>query len=184
MGHSVAARRCSHGGRSESNRPTARTRVANSQRRTSWKAASAAQTERRPRAWRAMAYSDVRKMSTLAAYALARKPSWRPQRWQDEASRTLASLDVVICYEERIFDAVVEDLQCREAFSAKPVHVVCIDIKDDAENAAMGGQIGLALAQQCEASANLEDDMAGICERFEKEHEKKDIKMMYSVHYL
>ena len=108
----------------------------------------------------------------------------RPQRWQDESSRTLATLDVVICYEERIFDAVVEDLQCREAFSAKPVHVVCIDIKDDAENAAMGGQIGLALAQQCEVSTNLEDDIADICERFEKEHEKKDIKMMWTVHYL
>ena len=108
----------------------------------------------------------------------------KPQRWQDETSRVLATLDVVICFEERIFDAVVEDLQCREAHSAKAVHVVCIDIKDDAENAAMGGQISLKLAQLCEASANLENDMAGICDAFEQEHKDKDIKMMYSVHYL
>eukprot|EP00937_MAST-01D_sp_MAST-1D-sp2_P007642 g7642.t1 len=108
----------------------------------------------------------------------------KPQRWQNERTAVLARLDVVICFEERIFDAVVEDLLCREAHQVKAVHVVCIDIKDDAENAATGGQLALQFCAQCEQHRDLEEHMNDVVAAFGEEHKAKDIKMLWSLHYL
>ena len=108
----------------------------------------------------------------------------KPQRWQSERTAELAKLDVVVCFETRIFDAVVEDLQCREPHLLRPIHIICIDIKDDAEHAAEGGQLALAFCQRCEEQPDLEHDMATLVESFTAEHEDKDIKMTYSLHYL
>ena len=37
-----------------------------------------------------------------------------PQRWQDTPTRDIQKHDIVIAFEERIYDAVVDDLQTRE----------------------------------------------------------------------
>lgn len=53
-----------------------------------------------------------------------------PQRWQDTPSPSIQEHDVVIAFEERIYDAVVEDLQTREPTEDfKAIHVICLDTK-------------------------------------------------------
>lgn len=53
-----------------------------------------------------------------------------PQRWQDTPSESVQKHDVVIAFEERIYDAVVEDLQSREPTEDfKALHVICLDTK-------------------------------------------------------
>ena len=53
-----------------------------------------------------------------------------PQRWQDTPSIVVQKHDVVIAFEERIYDAVIEDLQTREPTEDfKAIHVICLDTK-------------------------------------------------------
>lgn len=53
-----------------------------------------------------------------------------PRRWQDTSSSDIQKHDVVIAFEERIYDAVVEDLQGREPTEDfKALHVICLDTK-------------------------------------------------------
>lgn len=53
-----------------------------------------------------------------------------PQRWQDTPSTAIQKHDVVIAFEERIYDAVIEDLQTREPTEDfKAIHVICLDTK-------------------------------------------------------
>ena len=53
-----------------------------------------------------------------------------PQRWQDTPSSWVQKHDVVIAFEERIYDAVIEDLQTREPTEDfKAIHVICLDTK-------------------------------------------------------
>ncbi len=33
-----------------------------------------------------------------------------PQRWQDASNKEIAQIDVIICFEDRIFDIVIEGL--------------------------------------------------------------------------
>lgn len=48
-----------------------------------------------------------------------------------QPSSFIATHDVIIAFEERIFDAVVEDLQTREPENFDPLHVICLDTKDN-----------------------------------------------------
>lgn len=53
-----------------------------------------------------------------------------PQRWQDTPSKAVQKHEVVIAFEERIYDAVIEDLQTREPTEDfKAIHVICLDTK-------------------------------------------------------
>ena len=57
-------------------------------------------------------------------------PKLAPQRWQDTSTPAVQEHDVVIAFEERIYDAVIEDLQMREPTEDfKAIHVICLDTK-------------------------------------------------------
>ena len=71
-----------------------------------------------------------------------------PQRWQDLSVKDLHGIDVVVCFEDRIFDIVLEDLQLRVGNGDwKPIHLICLDTKDTPEHAKVGGKFAVELCQ-------------------------------------
>lgn len=94
-----------------------------------------------------------------------------PERWQDwpvgrprldhssdQGSRGSEGgvVDVVITCEERCWDAVVDNLLERGSPMNKPVHVINVDIKDNHEEALVGGNAILDLANSLNEAARLE----------------------------
>lgn len=75
-----------------------------------------------------------------------------PQRWQDLSVRELRGLDVVLCFDDRIFEIVLEDLQLRVGDGEwRPLHLLCLDTKDTPEHAKIGGSLALELCQAVRA---------------------------------
>lgn len=109
---------------------------------------------------------------------------WGPERWQDwrigvprvgkrlggpEADAEYSTdqgydgteagtVDVVFTCEERCWDAVVDDLLSRGAPLNRPVHVFNVDIKDNHEEALVGGQAIRDLADCLNQAAREERD--------------------------
>jgi len=109
-----------------------------------------------------------------------------PQRWQDMPSDFISQHDVVIAFEERIYDAVVEDLQIREPTeNFAPIHVICLDTKDNPHEAQLQGQVALDLCWCLEAAQDLVIEAPEILDVFEKEKmTHTPIKVLYQLCYL
>lgn len=110
-----------------------------------------------------------------------------PQRWQDESAEAIAIHDVVICFEERIFDAVIEDMQMREPTeNFEPIHIICLDTKDNPHEAQKQGQVALDLCWRLEAAGDdLAFTAAEIVANFEEERmTHTPIKVLYQLCYL
>lgn len=69
--------------------------------------------------------------------------------------------DVVITCEERCWDNVIDDLWNRGSPLNRPVHVINIDIKDNHEEAAVGGGAIVDLADSLNAVAVEEREKIG-----------------------
>lgn len=97
---------------------------------------------------------------------------WGPERWQDwsigkprldhhtsdKGSRGSEGgvVDVVITCEERCWDAVVDNLLERGSPLNRPVHVINVDIKDNHEEALVGGKAIEDLADSLNEAAQVE----------------------------
>ncbi|KAJ1330931.1 RNA polymerase II subunit A C-terminal domain phosphatase SSU72 [Microdochium nivale] len=105
-----------------------------------------------------------------------RQIKFGPERWQDwqvgvprlkqSADRGSVGVeggvvDVVITCEERCWDAVIDDLLNRGAPLNRPVHVINVDIKDNHEEALVGGRGILDLADSLNAAAKEEREIVG-----------------------
>jgi len=105
-----------------------------------------------------------------------RSVKWGPERWQDwqigaprldhsnerGAEGTEGGVaDVVITCEERCWDAVVDDLLGRGAPLNRPVHIINVDIKDNHEEALVGGRGILDLADSLNKAASAERELKG-----------------------
>jgi RNA polymerase II subunit A C-terminal domain phosphatase SSU72 len=97
-----------------------------------------------------------------------RAVKWGPERWQDwkvgmprlehqqdKGSSGVESgiVDVVFTCEERCWDAVVDDLHSRGSPLNRPVHIINVDIKDNHEEALVGGKAILDLANRLNQAA-------------------------------
>jgi RNA polymerase II subunit A C-terminal domain phosphatase SSU72 len=109
-----------------------------------------------------------------------------PQRWQDTPSESVSLHNVVIAFEARIFDAVIEDLQIREPTeNFAPMHVICLDTKDNPLEAQKQGQVCLDLCWRLEAAQDLVLEAPEIVDAFEKERmSHTQIKLLYQLCYL
>lgn len=102
---------------------------------------------------------------------------WGPERWQDwrvgesrlEHSSDKGSkgveggvVDIVITCEERCWDAVVDNLLDRGSPLNRPVHVFNVDIKDSHEEALVGGNAIIDLADKLNSAAIDERDNNGV----------------------
>ena len=76
-----------------------------------------------------------------------------PERWQDIETSLVQQFAVVFCYEERVFDILVEDVRDnREQDDMLVVNVVNLDVKDNPEAAVVGAQVSLEFCQLASAA--------------------------------
>ena len=98
---------------------------------------------------------------------------WGPERFQDwvpgmpridqvakgdkgAVGTEAGVVDIIITCEERCWDAVVDDLMNKGSTLNRPVHVFNVDIKDNHEEALIGGKAILELADLLNDAANEE----------------------------
>lgn len=127
-----------------------------------------------------------------------------PEKWQ--LNSYAGKFDLVITCEERCFDSVIDDLSHRlftrdiSDYEVKqPVHIINIDIKDDNENAVLGGKGILKLINMIHefrttlkqnrqqkkyddySDLLLEDQMMAILAEWQKEH--AHLQTLYGIAY-
>ncbi|KAJ1686197.1 hypothetical protein LUZ63_017587 [Rhynchospora breviuscula] len=101
-----------------------------------------------------------------------------PQRWQDNAADGI--FDVVMTFEERVFDMVIEDMNNREQKLMKAVLIINLEVKDNHEEAAAGAKVALELCKELEATDSWEDTIDDIVAKFEREQERR---ILYSISF-
>ncbi|KAF2309144.1 hypothetical protein GH714_000813 [Hevea brasiliensis] len=89
-----------------------------------------------------------------------------PQRWQENAAD--GSFDVVLSFEEK------------GSSSYESVLVINLEVKDNHEEAAIGGRLALDLCQEIEAVESWEDSIDEIIAAFETKHRRK---LLYSISF-
>jgi len=109
-----------------------------------------------------------------------------PQRWQDMPSKAVQKHHVVIAFEERIYDAVIEDLQTREPTEDfKAIHVICLDTKDNPHEAKLQGRVALELCWILEQTEDLDLEAPELVEQFQEEQmTHTQIKVLHQICYL
>tara|TARA_B100000003_G_C10934702_1_gene372706 strand:+ start:1638 stop:2369 length:732 start_codon:yes stop_codon:yes gene_type:complete len=102
----------------------------------------------------------------------------RPNRWQthSEAER----FDVVVCFEERVFDLVVRDLREKEKGADARALVVNVDVRDSHGESVEAAPKALRLCQALEASEEWECEVDDIMDAFEA---KEGMRPLYTVCY-
>ena len=81
----------------------------------------------------------------------------RPERFQECRDR----FDVIFTCEESVYDKVVEELLVREQ-TFQPVHVINVDMADNAEDATLGSFIICELCERLQQADNLEDSLVEV----------------------
>ena len=100
---------------------------------------------------------------------VAIKPA--PQRWQDSE----VDVDVVVCFEERVFDNVVADLKSRSGGSGEPLLVINLDVVDSHDEALVAAPHALKLCEMIDASEDWECECDEIMDKFAEEAGRRPI---------
>ncbi|ODQ64859.1 RNA polymerase II subunit A C-terminal domain phosphatase SSU72 [Nadsonia fulvescens var. elongata DSM 6958] len=100
-----------------------------------------------------------------------------PERWYEHK----LVFDVVFTCEERCFDAVCDDLMNRGANLNRLVHVINVDIKDNYEEALVGGQGILELANMLASANDLDTDIIDILAKWQQDHPK--LPLMHAISF-
>ncbi|PWN27545.1 Ssu72-domain-containing protein [Jaminaea rosea] len=89
-----------------------------------------------------------------------------PERWH-EGRKTA---DVVITCEEKCFDAVCEDLLSRNGELNRSVHVINVEIKDNHEEALVGGKAILELCRRIDEAGDVDEEITRILDEHQERH--------------
>ncbi|KAL3827159.1 hypothetical protein ACHAXA_006714 [Cyclostephanos tholiformis] len=108
------------------------------------------------------------------------------KRWQDTPTKDVQKHDIVIAFEERIYDAVVDDLQTREPTEDfRAIHVICLDTKDNPHEAELQGRVALELCWILEQAEDLDLEAPELVEQFQEEQmSHTQIKVLHQICYL
>uniref|UniRef100_A0A7S1ESX4 RNA polymerase II subunit A C-terminal domain phosphatase SSU72 n=1 Tax=Timspurckia oligopyrenoides TaxID=708627 RepID=A0A7S1ESX4_9RHOD len=92
-----------------------------------------------------------------------RKVKMGPERWQEN----FLPFDFVITFEERVFDAVLDDFATnRDPLTFEPVYIINLEIKDTHQEAASGATLAVQLAELLDAAEDVHNEIDGILEIF------------------
>ncbi|XP_041479910.1 RNA polymerase II subunit A C-terminal domain phosphatase SSU72-like [Lytechinus variegatus] len=89
----------------------------------------------------------------------------KPERFQS----TKEKFDVVLTAEERVYDQVLEDFECKEEETQMPVHIINIDIQDNHEEATIGAFRMSNLCIKLEGLRDLDKEIDELIQTFEDE---------------
>jgi len=99
-----------------------------------------------------------------------------PERWQEEKD---VSFDLVITFEERVYDIVNEDIMNRDHENKRGVvHVFNLPTRDNHEEAAIAAAHALQLVQLLNEVDNWEDHMDNVMDDFQRKTGKQ---VLYNV---
>ena len=89
-----------------------------------------------------------------------------PERWQDEKER---HYDVAITYEERVYDALVDDMEERPKETYRQLHVLGLDVRDNHTEAERGAEHTVMLVEALRsAGEEWEERLEDIIETFQR----------------
>eukprot|EP00955_Chlamydomonas_euryale_P078330 363132-Chlamydomonas_euryale.AAC.10 len=94
-----------------------------------------------------------------------------PERFQEN----FEAFDVVVTFEERVMDQVLDDLNRRPVMLMHPVLVINLDVKDSHEEAALAAPHALRLCSLIDASEEWEDEIERIVDQLYNETGRKAI---------
>ena len=122
-----------------------------------------------PRLYRANGVLNMLERNRAVKFGPERWQDWpvgkpRLERYKDDKGSQGVEggvVDVVITCEERCWDAVVDNLLERGSPLNRPVHVINVDIRDNHEEALVGGNAILDLADALNEAAREERERAG-----------------------
>ena len=99
-----------------------------------------------------------------------------PERLQDSREE----FKIIFCFEERILDAVVEELMERGVESGATVHIVNMNVKDNHVQAKKGAELCLRFCEMVSDCDDLDEDIEKIIDEFEKQN---SVHIMHTVSY-
>lgn len=95
-----------------------------------------------------------------------------PQRWAAAAGKE--RFDLVICYEARVFDAVVEDfVVARSPVVFQPAFVINLEVPDTHSSAAVGAAVTVELVDKLDAAENLQAEIYSVVGEIEAKTDSK-----------
>jgi len=102
-----------------------------------------------------------------------------PERWQDHDRSQ--PMHVVLTYEERVFDAVLQDLQARDSDRMQALHIINLDTRDNHEEAVSAAIVTCQLAAMLEELKDLETNVVSVLAAWEAQIKRP---LLYSLVYV
>ncbi|QDZ19272.1 subunit A of RNA polymerase II [Chloropicon primus] len=93
-----------------------------------------------------------------------------PERWQENTTKFY---DVVITFDDVVFDKLMDDVQKREQKLMKSFLVINMKVKDTPAEAGKASPLALQLCKKIDESEDWEDDIEEIVEDFSNETGRK-----------
>ncbi|ALC49397.1 Ssu72 [Drosophila busckii] len=97
-----------------------------------------------------------------------------PERFQE----TKEQFDIIITVEERVYDLVVLHMESMNSVDNRPVHVLNVDVVDNAEDALMGAFLITDMLNLMAKSNDIDNDIDEMIQEFE---ERRNRVILHSV---